>query len=110
MTDLEFLDRAEELLLKVEEGCDRINDATDADLDSQRVGGMITITFGNRSQIVINMQKPLHEIWLAARTGGYHFRFDGVHWQDTKGSGEFFAMLNENASLQSGMALRFDGG
>ncbi len=41
MTDLEFLDQAEKLLLAVEEACDRINDATDADLDAQRVGGMM---------------------------------------------------------------------
>ncbi|GAA6120314.1 iron donor protein CyaY [Acidovorax sp. FG27] len=108
MTDLEFLDQAEKLLLAVEEACDRINDATDADLDAQRVGGMITITFGNGSQIVINQQKPLHEIWLAARTGGYHYRFDGAQWQDTKGGAEFFAALNDNASQQAGMPLRFD--
>lgn len=107
MTDLEFLDRAEKLLLAVEESCDRINETTDADLDAQRVGGMVTITFGNGSQIIINQQKPLHEIWLAARTGGYHYRFDGDTWQDTKGNGEFFAELSRNAQLQSGLPLEF---
>ena len=107
MTDLEFMDRAEQLLLAVEQCCDRINDATDADVDSQRTGGMITLTFGNRSQIVINLQKPLHEIWMAARSGGYHYRFDAGQWQDTKGGGEFFANLSRDASVQSGMPLRF---
>lgn len=107
MTDLEFLDRTEKLLLAVEESCDRINETTDADLDAQRVGGMVTITFGNGSQIIINQQKPLHEIWLAARTGGYHYRFDGDTWQDTKGNGEFFAELSRNAQLQSGLPLEF---
>lgn len=107
MTDLEFLDYAEKLLLAVEESCDRINETTDADLDAQRVGGMVTITFGNGSQIVINQQKPLHEIWLAAKTGGYHYRFDGQAWQDTKGGSEFFVELNRNAQLQSGMPLQF---
>ncbi|MDP0977734.1 iron donor protein CyaY, partial [Klebsiella pneumoniae] len=63
MTDQEFLDLAERLLLAVEQDCDRINDETDADLDAQRVGGMVTLVFANRSQIVINQQKPLHEIW-----------------------------------------------
>lgn len=110
MTDLEFLDCAEKLLLAVEEGCDRINEATDADLDAQRVGGMVTITFGNGSQMVINQQKPLHEIWLAAKTGGYHYRFDGQSWQDTKGGAEFFAELNRNAQLQSGLPLVFSPG
>jgi CyaY protein len=45
-------------------------------VDNQRVGGMVTLTFANRSQIVINLQKPLHEIWLAARQGGYHFKWN----------------------------------
>ena len=62
MTDLEFLDQAEKLLLAVERSCDRINDAGDADVDSQRTGGMVTLTFPNRSQIIINLQKPLHKV------------------------------------------------
>ncbi|RYY82605.1 MAG: iron donor protein CyaY, partial [Comamonadaceae bacterium] len=62
MTDPEYMDRAEALLRQVEAGCDRINDATDADIDSQRVGGMVTITFRNGSQIIVNLQKPLHEV------------------------------------------------
>ena len=107
MTDLEFLDCAERLLKAVEQACDRINDDTDADIDNQRVGQMITLTFANRSQIVINLQKPLHEIWLAARSGGYHYRFDGQCWRDTKGDGEFFAQLTADATVQSGQLLVF---
>ena len=107
MTDLEFLDRAEHLLKAVELACDRINDDADADIDNQRVGQMITLTFANRSQIVINLQKPLHEVWLAARSGGYHYRFDGQCWRDTKGAGEFFAQLSQDASAQAGQALAF---
>ena len=107
MTDLEYLDHADALLLSVEQSCDRINDETDADLDAQRVGGMVTIVFPNGSQIVVNQQKPLHEIWLAAKAGGFHFRFDGAHWQDTKGEGEFFTLLSRFASQQSGLVLDF---
>jgi CyaY protein len=109
MTDLEFLDRAEALLSSLEQQCDRINDDTDADIDNQRVGGMITLTFRNRSQIIVNLQKPLHEVWLAARSGGYHFRFDGQQWADTKGQGEFWAQLSRDASAQGGLALTFQG-
>ena len=107
MTDLEFLDCAEQLLKAVELTCDRLNDDSDADIDNQRVGGMITLTFPNRSQIVINLQKPLHEVWLATRSGGYHYRFDGQQWQDTKGQGEFFERLTQDATTQAGMPLRF---
>ena len=107
MTDLEYMDQAERLLAQVEASCDRINDETDADIDNQRVGGMVTLTFANRSQIVINLQKPLHEVWLAARSGGYHYRYVDGQWQDTKGQGEFWQRLSTDASAQSGQALRF---
>jgi CyaY protein len=107
MTDLEFLDRAESLLRALEQQCDRINDDTEADIDNQRVGGMITLTFGNRSQIIVNLQKPLHEVWLAARSGGYHYRFDGQQWVDTKGQGEFWTQLSRDVSAQVGLPLVF---
>lgn len=107
MTDTEYLDCAESALRAVEASCDRANDDNDADIDNQRVGGMITLTFANKSQIIINLQKPLHEIWLAARSGGYHYKWDGQQWLDTKGQGEFFASLSRYASEQAGVALAF---
>jgi CyaY protein len=107
MTDTEYQDRAEALLRAIELACDRINDDTDADVDNQRVGGMITLTFANGSQIIINLQKPLHEVWMAARAGGFHYKHDGRVWMDTKGQGEFFAHLSRYASEQAGQALSF---
>jgi CyaY protein len=107
MTDLEYMDHAEAVLKAIETACDRINDESDADIDNQRVGGMITLVFANGSQIVINLQKPLHEIWMAARSGGFHYKFDGARWMDTKGAGEFFAHLSREASAQSGQTLVF---
>ena len=107
MTDLEYLDRAEALLASVEACCDQINERSDADIDNQRVGGMITLSFEDRSQIVINLQKPLQEVWLAARAGGFHYKFDGQAWRDSKGRGEFFADLTRYASEQAGQPLLF---
>jgi CyaY protein len=68
---------------------------------------MVTLVFANHSQIVINLQKPLHEIWLAAKCGGFHYQFDGNQWQDTKGQGEFFSLLSKFSSDQSGGLLVF---
>ncbi|RZL68558.1 MAG: iron donor protein CyaY [Variovorax sp.] len=107
MTDPEYLDQAEAALAAIEQACDRINDATDADIDNQRVGGMITISFPNGSQLIVNLQPPLQEIWLAARSGGYHYRFDGAAWRDTKTREEFFGNLSREASAQSGQPLVF---
>ena len=107
MTDSEFMDCAERVLKSVEASCDRINDDGDGDIDNQRTGGMITLVFANRSQMVINLQKPLHEIWLATKGGGFHYQFDGAQWMDTKGQGEFFASLSQHASAQTGQSLTF---
>ena len=68
---------------------------------------MVTLVFSNASQIVINLQKPLHEIWLAARSGGYHYKFNSEEWTDTKGQGEFFANLSRYASEQAGCPVVF---
>ena len=103
------MDRAEALLQAIENSCDRINDETDADVDNQRVGAMVTMTFENRSQVIINLQKPLHEVWMAAKSGGYHYRWEQGQWHDSKGQGEFFNDLSRNASSQAGRLLVFGG-
>jgi CyaY protein len=107
MTDLEFLDQAESALKAIESHCDRINDAGDADIDNQRTGGMITLTFENKSQIVVNLQKPLQEIWLATKHGGYHYKFVDGQWRDTKNGAELFANLSDCASEQAQSVLVF---
>lgn len=107
MTDLQYQDLAERVLQSIELDCDRLNDETDVDIDNQRTGGMITLTFSNRSQIIINLQKPLQEIWMAARAGGFHYKFNSNHWTDTKDSSEFFANLSRYASEQAGQPLVF---
>ena len=107
MTDLEYQNHAERALNAIEMACDRINDETDADIDNQRTGGMITLTFSNRSQIIINLQKPLQEIWMAAKSGGFHYKFTDKRWTDTKDTSSFFDSLSRCASEQSGQTLKF---
>ena len=107
MTDLEFLDQAESALKAIEACCDRINDVGDADIDNQRTGGMVTLSFENKSQIVINLQKPLQEIWLATKRGGYHYKFVNGQWQDTKTQAELFAHFSDCASEQAQSTLVF---
>ena len=107
MTDLEYQNQAESVLKAVEQACDRLNDESDVDIDNQRTGGMVTLTFSNHSQIIINLQKPLQEIWMAARAGGFHYKFNGEQWLDTKDSREFFANLSRYASEQCGQPLVF---
>ena len=89
MTDPEFMDRGEALLATIESSCDRINDESDADIDNQRVGGMVTLTFRDGSQIIVNLQKPLHEVWLAAKAGGFHYKFASGNGATPRGRASF---------------------
>ncbi|MEN9586599.1 MAG: hypothetical protein RIT15_174 [Pseudomonadota bacterium] len=109
MTDIEYLNHAEAALASLERNCDSLNDSTDADIDNQRTGGMVTMTFTNKSQIIINLQKPLQEIWLAAKAGGFHYKFDTATqtWRDTKQATELFADVSRYASEQSGTTIAF---
>ncbi len=108
MTDHRYLDLAEAALSAIESACDRINDETDVDVDNQRTGGMITLIFANRSQIIINLQKPLEEIWMAARAGGFHYKWIDGQWRDTRDGSELFAGLSRYASEQAGQPLVFE--
>jgi CyaY protein len=69
---------------------------------------MITLTFGNRQPDRRQFAEAacMKSGWRRA-SGGYHFKFDGTHWMDTKGQGEFFARLSRDASEQAGVALVF---
>ncbi len=107
MTDAQFQDLADKALRTLEAECDRINETTDADIDNRRSGSMVTLVFANGSQIVVNLQKPLHELWLAAKSGGYHFKHDGQQWSDTRGRGEFFQIVSGCAREQTGQELSF---
>ncbi|MBC7938413.1 MAG: iron donor protein CyaY, partial [Chitinophagaceae bacterium] len=78
------------------------------DIDSQRTGGLLELSFPDGSKIVVNTQPPLHEVWLAARGGGFHYRWADGAWRDTRDGSEFLAVLSHHASAQAGRALRFD--
>lgn len=107
MTDLEYMNLAEALLASIEKRCDQLNEATEADIDNQRVGGLVTLAFSDGSQIVVNLQKPLQEVWLASRSGGYHFKHRDGAWRDTKTGEEFFSRLSTSVSEHAHMPLVF---
>ncbi|HEY3598980.1 MAG TPA: iron donor protein CyaY, partial [Paraburkholderia sp.] len=53
-------------------------------------------------KIIVNLQPPMHEIWIAAKSGGFHFRFVDDAWRDTRNDTEFFAALSDYATQQAG--------
>jgi len=108
--DKQFHQLGSNLLQSIEVALEAADDALDLDLDVERQGGnVINIRFKDRSVIVVNTQAPLHEIWVAAKSGGYHYRWAGTLatplWLDTKTGRELLSDLSEFASAQAGQAV-----
>jgi CyaY protein len=106
LSDADYLAKAHALLARIEAQIDGWLEDDVVDIDAHRTGGLLELTLPGGSKIVINTQPPLQEIWLAARSGGYHFKWDGAQWVDREGQ-EFCARLSRSASEQAGQALSF---
>ena len=105
LSDADYQRSTAALLASIEAAADRWLQDDVVDIDTHRTGGLLELVFPDDSRIVVNTQPPLHELWLAARTGGYHFRLVGDRWVDSRGGGEFFATLSREISAQAGRPL-----
>ena len=102
MADLDFNLLAETTLEKIE----RALEASGADADFElKDGGVLELEFPDGSKMIVNRHAAAREIWVAARSGGFHFRWDGRHWRDTRDGAELFAALSKLVSAQSGRAV-----
>jgi CyaY protein len=106
LSDGEYHRLADELLDRVETTVDRWLDEDVVDIDTHRTGGLLELTLPGGSKLIVNTQPPLHEVWLAARAGGYHFKYADGRWIEREGR-EFFEVLSASASEQAGRPLRF---
>ena len=108
LSDAQYDAAIRSALSRIESTVDRWLEEDVVDIDTARTGGMLTMTLPTRSQLIVNAQPPLHELWLAARRGGFHFRLDGEGlWRDARSGDEFFALLSACASEQSKPGLTF---
>ncbi len=100
MTESEFNELADETLLSIEEAVDE----SGADIDYDNAGGILTLEFENGSQIIINRQTPLSQIWVAAKSGGFHFDYDADKntWHLEGKGDELFACLSRYCTEQAG--------
>ena len=106
LSDHEYRRLTDAILARVESTVDRLLQDDVIDIDAQRTGGLLELGFPGGSKIVLNTQPPLHELWMAARRGGYHYRHVDGRWLDREGR-EFFEALSACASEQAGTPLRF---
>jgi len=108
LTEIEYRSRTDAILASVEARIDAWLQDDVIDIDSQRTGGLLEMSFPNGSKIILNTQPPLQEMWLAARSGGFHYKFIEGEWRDSKSGQELFGALSSCASEQGAKTLRFD--
>ena len=103
MTETEFNQAVDTIFSTIEASLD----ARDTDIDTECSAGILTLEFFDGSKIIVNRQTPTQEIWVAAKSGGYHYRFDQGAWRNTRDGSELFAALSTYVSQQSGENIQF---
>ncbi|HET7732173.1 MAG TPA: iron donor protein CyaY [Usitatibacter sp.] len=103
MNESDFHRAVDALLLRIESALER-HDDFDIDLES----GILTVTCPDDSRIIVNRQTPNREVWVAARSGGFHFRLVEGEWRDTRSGDELFASLARIVRLQGGAEVDFE--
>ena len=107
LSDTDYQAVTQALLARIEARTDRWLQDDVIDIDAHRTGGLLELSFPDGSKIIVNTQPPLHEVWLAAKGGGFHYHWDAGRWVDTRDGSEFLATLSRHASQQGGRALDF---
>jgi CyaY protein len=98
MTESEFHRAVDAVLARIESSIEA-HDDLDVDLE----GGVLTVTCPDRTRVIVNRQAPNREIWVAARSGGFHFTAREGAWHDTRSGDELFAALTRIIESQAGV-------
>lgn len=102
MTETEFHERISLILDTIEACADEWYESLDVDVDTKREANVLNLLFDNKTPVVINSQAPMQELWVAAPSGGFHYRFDGDIWQDTRGGADLNTALSQIFSDATG--------
>ncbi len=97
MNESEFDKKATDTLLTIEQAIEE----SGADIDFEAAGGILTLEFANGTKIIINKQGAARQIWVAAKSGGYHYGFVDGQWINDQGGGELMSQLSRFIREQS---------
>ena len=106
MNEAEFHTIADQTIEDIQNAIDE----SGADIDYDEVGGVLTLEFENGSKIIFSKQPPAMQLWMAARSGGFHFDYDSDRQQwlcDRGDREELYAMLSRLSSEQGGEEVIF---
>lgn len=102
MNESEFLALADRILSAIEAQADQWYDELDIDVEAERSGGVLTLVFDSGVSVVVNSQTPMREMWVAAPSGGFHYRLQDGAWRDTRGGPDLAAALTQICSDAAG--------
>lgn len=98
MNDTEFNTAVDTILLAIEDALEDL----DTDIDAENAGGILTLTFENDSKVIVNRQGPTKEIWVAARSGGFHCSHRDGEWICNTTKETLSALLTRACTEQAG--------
>ncbi|MDP2562011.1 iron donor protein CyaY [Psychrobium sp. 1_MG-2023] len=101
MNDSEFHQIVDDYLMAIEEALD---DAM-VDFDYETSAGVLKLAFSDGSQIIINRQEPLHQIWVATKFDGHHFELADQKWIDNRTGDELLTLITQSIERQSGVVV-----
>jgi len=107
MTETEFLRLVDSTLSRIEDLFEEAGQRGDVDVECSRSGSLLDIEFlHNKTKIIINSQAAVSELWVAAKSGGFHYRHDGQYWRNTRDGSELLTVLRDIALEQGGLTIQ----
>jgi CyaY protein len=96
MTEAEFNELADTTLARIETAIDSYGD----NVECNRSGNVLEIEFDDGGKIIVNRHDINQEIWVAAKSGGFHYAWQNGAWESRRDEGQLFLKLNELLSAQ----------
>jgi CyaY protein len=103
MTESEFNEAADAVFARIEQALD----GSEGDIDYDSNGSVMEIEFADGSKVIVNRHLPNREIWLAAKSGGFHYAIKDGRWLSQRDGSELFAKLGDLVQLGTGKKLDF---
>jgi CyaY protein len=91
MTESEFNQLADAALARIEAAVDDCG----GDAECNRSGNVLEVEFDNGQKIIINRHDVNQEIWVAAKSGGFHYAWQDGIWHSRRDNGELYSKLIE---------------
>ena len=106
MNENRFNQLLDDLMMAIEDAIDE----SGMDIDYENAGGILTLTCENNSQVILSRQTPLRQLWVAAKSGGFHFIYseESSQWLCDSDNEPFVELLNRCLTEQSGDPVAFN--